>query len=192
MIDLFQWYVWPADSELHEAFPYGPAGANSPQARRLQCLFAEARAAGVSTRALFAIVIDWARVLDRTAPDDPWNAKLCESIAAADAALYRANNPLPKSLMLPLLAIDSLETDPIRETPTFRVAKLLATQILGLAAQPRELAPESAWEVALVVLAAIASTVEAQTREVVMIECAQRAYASLFPQCQARARREHD
>jgi hypothetical protein len=70
MIDTFQWYVWPRVSDLHEEFPFGPVPADSPRARRLQCLIAEARAAGVPTRVLFGVLLDWARVLEKQTQHD--------------------------------------------------------------------------------------------------------------------------
>lgn len=183
MIDVFQWFVWPAHSTLHEEFPCVAPAADSAQARRLQCLFAEARAGGVPTRVLFAIALDWARLLERVADADPWNAKLSETVSAADAALYRIHEPLPKSLLLPLVAIDGLETRSVDETPAFQVAKLLAGYALLLASPQREVEPETAWELALVLLGAIARSVATPALEATMRECAQRAYASLFPRC---------
>ena len=107
MIDAFQWYVWPPDSDLHEGFPFGPAPADSPQARRLQCLVTEARAAGVPTRVLFGVLLDWARVLEKQVLDDTWHGALSEAITITDAALYRLGEPIPKSLQRALDALDA-------------------------------------------------------------------------------------
>jgi hypothetical protein len=91
---MFQWYVWPI-SNLHEGFPFGPAPADSPQARRLQCLVAEARAAGVPARVLFGVLLDWARVVERHVQDDASHDALSQAITITDAALYRLGQPIP-------------------------------------------------------------------------------------------------
>lgn len=182
MIDTFQWYVWPADSNLHEDFPFGPAPADSPRARRLQCLIAEARAAGVPTRVLFAVLLDWARVLEKQAEEDAWHDALSEAITITDAALYRLGQPIPESLQLALDALDSADRGEPQQTPALRVAKLLGTHYAELLGRGGEADPETAWDAALVTLGALAQTVPPGALEPVIAECARLAYERLFPQ----------
>ena len=183
MIDTFQWFVWPVDSELHEGFGWQAAGADSPQARRLQCLLAEARAAGVPTRVLFGILLDWARQLERLTQADAWHGKLSSAISATDAALYRPGEQAPKSLRFTLTAIEALEAGPDTETPALRAARLLASHALEIVWHDRETKPETAWDCAVSMLAAIADAVDPAELETTMTDCAQQAYVRLFPQC---------
>jgi hypothetical protein len=182
VIDTFQWFVWPVNSDLHEGFPSAPAGADSPQARRLQCLFAEARAAGVPTRVLFSILLDWARLLERAATSDRWHAKLNEAITVTDAALDREGQPLPTALRRSLVALEALEAREGEETAVLRVARLLASHFDQLILRGGEADPETAWDGALLLLGAIGDVVEARELEAAMTECAHLAYKRLFPQ----------
>jgi hypothetical protein len=182
MIDTFQWYVWPADSNLHEGFPFGPAPADSPQARRLQCLIAEARAAGVPTRVLFAVLLDWARVLEKQVQGDAWHGALREAITITDAALYRLGQPMPESLQRALDALDAAEEGQREQTPALRVANLLGTHYAELLGRGGEADPETAWDAAAVTLGALAEAVGPEASQPIMAKCAQLAYGRLFPQ----------
>lgn len=182
MIDTFQWYVWPADSNLHEAFPFGPAPADSPQARRLLCLVTEARAAGVPTRLLFGVLLDWARVLEKQVLDDPWHGALSEAITITDAALYRQDQPIPASLQHMLDALDTTDSAEREHTPALRIATLLGSHYVELLDRRGEADPETVWDAALVTLGALAEVVVGGALEPTMAECALLAYERLFPQ----------
>jgi len=182
MIDTFQWYVWPADSNLHEDFPFGPAPADSPQARRLQCLIAEARAAGVPTRVLFGVLLDWARVLEKQVQNDASHDALSEAITITDAALYRMGQTIPESLQRALESLDASEGAEPEQTPALRAAKLLGTLCAELLGRGAEADPETAWDAALVMLGALAQVVAPGALERAMADCAVLAYERLFPQ----------
>jgi hypothetical protein len=180
MIDAFQFYVWPPESDLHEDFPFGPMPVDSPQARRLLCLVAEARAAGVPTRVLFHILLDWARVLHRSAAGDAWRETLGQAVTAMDAALYRPEPPQPDSIQRAFAIIDAAEPGGTDDTPALRVARLLGSHFGELISRGAEADPETAWDAALLTLAAIAETVGPSATEAAMTDCAEVAYARLF------------
>jgi hypothetical protein len=182
MIDAFQWFVWPAKSDLHEGFPFGTVPADSPQARRLQCLVAEARAAGVPTRHLFGLLLDWARVLEPLATRDAWRDALTDAIAVTDAAQYRFGKPLSEPMQAALNAIAAVEPTEEEDTGALQVAKLLVSHFAELVHRGGEADPETAWDAALVILSAIARACERDAIESAMHECAQVAHARLFPQ----------
>ena len=178
MIDAFQFFVWPPDSNLHEGFPSGPMPADSPQARRLLCVVAEARAAGVRTRVLFQLLLDWARVLERHAVADVCRDALGQAVFVMDATLYRPEPPSTEALQRALESIYAVEpTDD--DTPALRVATLLGDHF-ELITRNAEADPETAWDGALVVLAAIAEAVGPTALESVMHDCAELAHNRLF------------
>jgi hypothetical protein len=180
MIDTFQFLVWPPDSNLHEGFPFGPMPADSPRARRLLCLIAEARAAGVPTRTLFALLLDWAHVLERCANGDAWRDALGHAVAVMRTALAEPEASPLQSLQQAFAPIDEAEASG-DDTPTLRVARLLGGHFGELIAKGAEADPETAWDAALVTLAAIGEAVGPQAIESVMAECAQLAHRRLFP-----------
>jgi hypothetical protein len=182
MLDTFQFLVWPPQSDLHEGFPFRAMPPDSPQARRLLCLVAEARAGGVPTRVLFKVFLDWARVLERHATADAWRDGLAQAITVMDATLERPSPPSPKSLQRAFETIDASEPGDDDETPALRVARLLGSHFGELLALGAEADPETAWDGALVTLAALAETAGPAKLEAAMTECALLAHAWLFPQ----------
>jgi hypothetical protein len=145
-------------------------------------LIAEARAAGVPTRVLFGVLLDWARVLEKQTQHDAWHDALSDAIAITDAALYRQGQPVPESLQLALDAFDATGGSEPAQTPALRVAKLLGTHYAEVLGRGGEADPEAAWDAALVTLGALAEVVAPGALEPVMTECARLAYQRLFPQ----------
>lgn len=184
MIDTFQWFVWPADSNIHEGFPFVPLPADSPRARRLLCLMAEARAGGVPTKVLFSILLEWARVLEQHVLNDESRAALIDAITVTDAGLYQLGQPLSESLQHTLDSIDELEAPASGETAALRMARVLVTLFRELLARGGEADPETTWESALVALSSLAQAAAPDAFEPAINDCARLAYARLFLQRQ--------
>jgi septum formation topological specificity factor MinE len=172
MIDVSSWLLFDSDSELHELFPF-PC-ADSPRARRLQVLVAEARAAGVDAAEITAAFVGWARVIARFVPADADRVLLELATQLADGLCAEpAAQDLRESLEL---AIES--SDDAR--PAALVAAILH-RLMCDAERRQDLAAVAVWDDARELLAILAKLAGANA-EAAIAECATIAYGLLFRQ----------
>ena len=170
MIDVSPLLLWPTD-EVLELMPID--SADSPQARRLAVLAAEAQAAGHGT-AVLAWLCDLARVLLLDTPA-PGRAALVNAVLAAEAVAVRGEPPTPESRNL-LVELCEPEASPGNATEAAACA--LAAWTLGVADRI-PLGGEQAWHTATELLAIVAQAAGDAT-ETTIARCAELAYWRLF------------
>jgi septum formation topological specificity factor MinE len=174
MIDVSSWLLFESDSELHELFPF--ACADSPRARRLQVLLAEARAAGVDAATITAAFTGWARVIARFVPADADRVLLAQATQLADGRRYSEKTAETLKVALEL-ALESSDDD---ARPAALVAAILH-RLTCDAKRRRELGPVAVWDDARELLAILAKLAGANA-EAAIAECATIAYGLLFGQ----------
>ena len=171
MIDVSPLLLWPADDVL-ELMPI--ESADSPQARRLAVLAAEAQAAGQCTPVL-AWLCDVARVLLLELAPGTARAALVNAVAAAEAVALRSE-PLPSEVRA--LLVELCEREAPAESAVEAAASALAGWTLGVVDRV-PLATEQAWQTATELLAAVAQAAGA-TADPAIARCAELAYNRLF------------
>jgi hypothetical protein len=170
-IDPSPLYLWPL-ADVIELFPC--VGADSPQARRLAVLLAEAQASGQHT-AVLRTLAEWARLLLSDVPPHAGRAALVGAIGAAEAVALRKGAALPNELRTLLTELSELEAPAL---PAERAAVALASWTLAHVAAV-VLTAEQAWHTATDVLCAVAEQA-GDTADATIARCALRAHAALF------------
>jgi hypothetical protein len=170
MLDVSPLFLWPLE-ELIEFLPLPTA--DSPKARRLSVLLAEARAAGTPAPAVFAVLLDRSRLLQASAGDQP-AAVLAMAIAAAD----RIGRDDPSGTVVKELEeVRAAAAEP--DHPVALCAERLAARAQGLL-EAVDMTPADAWHDANDLFAALAALTGEHAEELID-QCAQLAYARLFP-----------
>jgi hypothetical protein len=170
MLDVSPLFLWPLE-DLLELLPLPTA--DSPQARRLAVLLAEARAAGTPPQTIFAVLLDWARLLQPFASDSP--AALLAILMAAAGRMAAADQPGVGADDLEHARSAAADMD----GPVALCAERLAARAQALL-EGVDLTPTDAWHDGNDLLAALA-TLTCDRAEEIIDECAQLAYLRFFP-----------
>jgi hypothetical protein len=172
MMDPTPLYLWDAET-LDERDLIPAAAADSPQARRLAVLAAEAYAAGHGT-ALLEWFGDVARVLLLDVPSSPGHYALTRAIHATHAVLH-GSHLTDAELRLGLSRLCELDgPDDSAEVAAATLASWAYSHLAGA-----YLSAEQAWQAATVLLAAVADA-SGEDPEPTIARCAELAYARLF------------
>ena len=164
-------YLWPVDDAI-EMLPI--SAADSPRARRLAVLLAEAYEYGQCT-AVLRTLTGWARqLLHLLAPGAPGRVELVATIQIADAVAQRRSEPLPAELRK--LLHDIITQAPL-DHPTEHAARALAHWIEA-DLNDTAVQADDAWSTATELLYTI--SVHATDVDEVFTRCASVAHGELF------------
>lgn len=162
-------YLWPI-TDVIELFPMD--GANSPQARRLAIVVAEAQAAGQAT-AVLCTLTEWSRELLRRVPEGtPGRVELYGAALAAEALATREPDALPeagRALCHEVAEISGAESP--AERAAVELAHWVAADYAG-----HVFTPEQTWQTATAILCAV----HEQGGDAAIARCAALAHAGLF------------
>jgi hypothetical protein len=192
MIDTSAYALW-GDDEIcfGEGYDVGDEQADSPRARRLQVLIAEARAAGTPWRMIVRIFVDWIGVVLPGLPRGESRDVLQHEIACAET-LLAGRMPTEGSRLDVRRELEDLDRvpdrGPARALAIFlnSVTDNLANDILKRDVDMELPHSGDAWIWAVEGLA----TIDELGGEAAIARCAEIAYGHLFPS--ARKAREHE
>ena len=171
MIDVSPLLLWPA-VDILELMPLETA--DSPRARRLAVLAAEAQAAGQGA-AVLAWFCDIGRLLLLELPCGPGRSALVIAVTASEAVAQRGA-PVPADVRHLLREICELEAPPA--SPAEAAADAIARSCLCVIDRVH-ISAEQAWHTATELLAALAH-VAGDTADAAIGRCAELAYKRLF------------